>query len=57
MTGLDRLRLSLKMQVMGVVLRIGIKAAIAEAALERDRERVFAEMAREWAAMKAAATD
>jgi DNA invertase Pin-like site-specific DNA recombinase len=57
MTGLDRLRLSLKMQVMGVVLRIGIKAAIAEAALERDRERVFAEMARKYAALKAAATD
>jgi hypothetical protein len=47
MAGLDPLRLSLKMQVMGVVLRISIKAALAEAARERDRERVFEEMARE----------
>ena len=57
MTGLDRLRLSLKMQVIGVVLRLGIKAALAEAALERDRERVFEEMAREYRALKAASAD
>jgi hypothetical protein len=47
MAELDPLRLSLKMQVIGAVLRFGIKAALAEAALERDRERVFAEMARD----------
>ena len=47
MAELDPLRLSLKMQVMSVVLRIGIKAALSEAALERDRERVFAEMERD----------
>jgi hypothetical protein len=57
MAGLDPLRLSLKMQVIGLVLRLGIKAALAEAALERDRERVFEEMAREYRALKAAAAD
>jgi hypothetical protein len=57
MAELDPLRLSLKMQVIGVVLRFGIKAALAEAALERDRDRVFAEMAREYRALKAAAAD
>jgi hypothetical protein len=57
MAGLDPLRLSMKMQVIGVVLRLGIKAALAEAALERDRERVFEEMAREWRALKAARAD
>jgi hypothetical protein len=57
MAELDPLRLSLKMQVIGVVLRLGIKAALAEAALERDRERVFEEMAREYRALKAAAAD
>jgi hypothetical protein len=57
MAGLDPLRLSMKMQVIGVVLRFGIKAALAEAALERERERVFEEMAREYRALKAAAAD
>jgi hypothetical protein len=33
------------------------KAALAEAALERDRGASFKEMAREFAVMKAAATD
>jgi hypothetical protein len=46
------LRLSQKMQVLGVVLQIGIKAALDEAAIERDRERVFAETAREYRALK-----
>jgi len=54
MAELDPLRLSLKMPVIGVVLRLGIKPALAEAALERDRERVLAQMAREFRALKAA---
>jgi hypothetical protein len=47
----------LKTARVHVVLRLGIKAALAEAALERDRERVFEEMAREYRALKAAAAD
>ena len=47
MARLDPLRLSLKMQVMRVVFAICLKRALDEAALERDRERVFAEMARD----------
>jgi hypothetical protein len=57
MAELDPLRLSLKMQVIGVVLRLGIKVALAEAALERDRERVLEEMAHEYRALKAATAD
>jgi hypothetical protein len=57
MAELDPLRLSLKMQVVRVVFAICLKAALDGATRERDRERVFEEMAREYAALKAAATD
>jgi hypothetical protein len=49
---LDPLRLSLRMQVWRIVFRIGVKGYLdgtlgREAARERDRERVLAEMARD----------
>ena len=52
-TELDPLRLSFQMQVMRIMLRIGVKAAHdgklgREAAHERDRERVIANLARDF---------
>jgi hypothetical protein len=47
MAELGLLRLAMKMKVIGVVLQLDIKAALAEAALERDRPPVFARTARE----------
>jgi hypothetical protein len=49
---LDPLRRSMQMQVMRVLLRIGIKAALdgslgRDAALERDRERILDELLRD----------
>jgi hypothetical protein len=51
-TELDPLRCSFQMQVMRILLRIGVKAVLdgtlaREAARERDRERLLAEMARD----------
>ena len=51
-TDLDPLRRSMQMQVMRVLLRIGIKAALdgsldREAAFERDRERILDELLRD----------
>jgi hypothetical protein len=48
---LDRFRLSVRLQVMRIILAIGAKAYLdgtlgREAARERDRERILAEMAR-----------
>jgi hypothetical protein len=50
-TELDPLRLSFQMQVIRVLLKIGVKAALdgtlaREAARERDRERLLTELAR-----------
>jgi hypothetical protein len=52
LAGLDPLRLSLKMQVIRIIFRIGTKEMLngtlaREAARERDRPRVLAELARD----------
>jgi hypothetical protein len=50
--GLDPFRLSVRSQVLRIILMIGVRALLdgrlgREAARERDRERVLAEMARD----------